>query len=257
MLFSMSVSSCTDPHPFTGQLWSAFFGIWKGTIYHGLQLRKDPSFSLHAFFYADWASSPYGRRSSSGFALYLGSNLIYWSSKKQCTVARSSIESKYKSLANATTELIWIQSLLNELGVYTHYRPILLCDNLSAIYLTENPIFHARTKHTEIDYYFVCERVSRSYLVVRFIRTNDQTVNILPNGLSTLRFHILQSKLNVRDLPLCLRGSNGWYHAILESIKEILCKHIWYTVSSSINTYTPPPVWCCRNSPNLLYLQLF
>lgn len=181
----------------------------KGTISCGLHIRKDHHFILHGFSDADWAGNPDDRRSVSGFALFLGSNLLSWSSKKQRTVARSSTESKYKSLANATAELIWIQSLLSELGVPHRCPPILWCDNLSAIYLTENPIFHARTKHIEIDYHFVRERVSRNQLLVRFIGTEDQIADILTKGMSSSRFQWLRSKLNVRNLPLNLRGSNG------------------------------------------------
>jgi hypothetical protein len=73
-------------------------------------------------------------------------------------MVRSSTEAEYKALANATTEIIWIQAMLCELWVPQSQAVCLWCDNLGAAYLIANPIFHARTKHVEIDYHFVRER---------------------------------------------------------------------------------------------------
>ena len=72
---------------------------------------------VSAFSDADWAGNFDDRRSTSGFAVFLGSNLVSWSARKQATVARSSTEAEYKALANATAEVIWIQTLLAELRI--------------------------------------------------------------------------------------------------------------------------------------------
>jgi hypothetical protein len=75
-------------------------------------------------------------------------------------VSRFSTEAEYKSLANATTEVMWIQTLLDELGASQSNVAVLWCDNIGAMYLSANPVFHARTKHIEVDYHFVRERVA-------------------------------------------------------------------------------------------------
>ena len=87
----------------------------KGTITHGIYFSRRSPISLTAFNDADWAGDSLDRCSTSGFLIYLSKNLISWSSKKQVTVSKSCTEAEYKAIANATFELIWVNSLLREL----------------------------------------------------------------------------------------------------------------------------------------------
>jgi hypothetical protein len=143
----------------------------------GLRICKSPSTFVSAFSDADWAGCSDDRRSTGGFAVYLGSNLMSWSARKEATVSRSSTEAEYKSLANATTEVVWVQTLLKELGMKGPKFARLLCDNLGVTYLSANPVFHARTKHIEVNFHFVRERVAQGLLQIRFISTRDQVAD--------------------------------------------------------------------------------
>jgi histone deacetylase 1/2 len=169
----------------------------KHTSSLGLVIQKSPSLLLSGFADADWAGCPDDRRSTGGHAVFLVGNLVAWNSRKQPTVSRSSTEAEYKSVANATAEIMWIQGLLQELGIFLSRAPCLWCDNLGATYLSVNPVFHARTKHIEVDYHFVRERVAQKALDIRFISTNDQLADILTKPLSTQLFVRFRHNLNM------------------------------------------------------------
>lgn len=146
----------------------------KGTLNHGLHLTSG-SLSLTAFTDADWAGDPMDRRSTSGFVVFLGSNPISWCAKKQPTVARSSTEAEYRAMTQTATDLVWIQHLLSELKVPITSPPVLWCDNKSAMALASNPVFHARTKHIEIDYHFIREQAQK--LVLYFISSQARSAS--------------------------------------------------------------------------------
>jgi hypothetical protein len=166
----------------------------------GLKLSKCKSLLVSGFSDADWAGSPDDRRSTGGFAIVLGSNLVSWSARKQATISRSSTEAEYKVVANSTAEIMWIQILLKEIGIQTPKAGKLWCDNLGAKYLSSNPVFHARTEHIEVDYHFVRERVMRNLLQIDFVPTGDQIADGFTKPITVRQLENFKYNLNLRQV---------------------------------------------------------
>ncbi|RVW13866.1 Retrovirus-related Pol polyprotein from transposon RE1 [Vitis vinifera] len=131
----------------------------KGTIDLGLWYTKGEQ-TLQAFCDSDWAGNPDDRRSTTGYGVFFGSCLISWTAKKQSVVARSSTEAEYRALTITTAELYWIRMLLKKLHISLPTAPTIWCDNSGALALASNPVFHARTKHIEVDFHFIREKVA-------------------------------------------------------------------------------------------------
>ena len=166
----------------------------------GLNIHKSASTLVHGYSDADWAGSIDDRKSTGGFAIFVGSNLVSWSARKQSTVSRSSTEAEYKAVANTTAELMRVQTLLRELGIESPKAVKIWCDNLGAKYLSANPVFHARTKHIEVDYHFVRERVSHKLLKIDFVPSGDQVANGFTKSLSVRLLENFKHNLNLTRL---------------------------------------------------------
>ena len=111
----------------------------RGTLHLGLLLRPSPATDLVVYTDADWAGCPDTRKSTSGYAVFLGDNLVSWSSKRQNTASRSSAEAKYRAVANGVVESSWLRQLLLELHAPLRRATLVYCDNISAVYMSSNP----------------------------------------------------------------------------------------------------------------------
>ncbi|CAN6711477.1 unnamed protein product [Malus baccata var. baccata] len=134
---------------------------------------------------------------------------LFWSAKKQPTIARSSTEAEYRSLANTAAKLTWICKLLVDIAYKSPSLPQLWCDNISALSLAKNPLLHARTKHVKLDYHYIREKVLAREVSVHYICTQQQVADICTKALAKDRFHYLRSKLSLRTPQLSLRGATN------------------------------------------------
>ena len=178
-----------------------------GSLRKGILLRKQSPLQLHAFVDVDWAGDKDNFRSTTGYIVYLGSNPIAWSSKRQKTLAHSSTEDEFRGVASTTTELDWLISLMSELGYASTITPTIFCDNLSATHYFANPVFHSRMKHLAIDFHYIREKVQKGTLCVTHISGDDQLVDALTKPLLRPRFHHLLSKIGLIHRPSILRGN--------------------------------------------------
>ncbi|GJT21183.1 ribonuclease H-like domain-containing protein [Tanacetum coccineum] len=171
----------------------------RGTLDYGLQLFSSSTTDLVAYSDADWAGCPTTRRSTSGYCVFLGNNLLSWSSKCQPTLSRSSAEAEYRGVANAVAETCWLRNLLRELHTPLSFATLVYCDNVSAVFLSSNPVQHQRTKHIEIDIHFVRDLVAAGQVRVLHVPSRYQFADIFTKGLLSSLFEEFRSSLSVRS----------------------------------------------------------
>ncbi|GKA76035.1 ribonuclease H-like domain-containing protein [Tanacetum coccineum] len=186
-----------------GEIWY----VTAGTLELGLQLYASATTSLVGYTDADWAGCPSTRRSTSGYCVFLGDNLLSWSAKRQHTISRSSAEAEYRGVANVVAETAWIRNLLRELHSPLLTATLVYCDNVSAVYMSANPVQHQRTKHIEIDIHFVRDMVKAGHVRVLHVPSRFQYADIFTKGLPSALFEDFRSSLSVRPPPAPTAGA--------------------------------------------------
>jgi len=136
-----------------------------------------------------------------------GSGVVSWSNKKQPTVALSSTEAEYIGAVIVACEVVWLQKLLLDLGQSVDVPVVIYCDNISSTLLANNLIYHAKTKHIEVHYHFIREKVLAKEIDLIHVSTEDQIVDIFTKPLGTNKLKKFRQMLGVLEVDLSLRGS--------------------------------------------------
>jgi hypothetical protein len=130
-----------------------------GTLDCGLNYDGDHDFTLSGYTNSDWAGSVSDRKSTSGCFFSLGSTMISWQSRKQSSIALSTVEAEYIDVCSASCEAIWLRKLLTGLFDLEMEATTILCDKQSCIKMIENRVFHDKSKHIEIRYHYIRDMV--------------------------------------------------------------------------------------------------
>ncbi|GJR51791.1 ribonuclease H-like domain-containing protein [Tanacetum coccineum] len=187
----------------------------RGTTDLGSQLFWSSTSQLIAYSDAVWAGCPARRRSTSGYCVFLGDNLLTWSSKRKDTLSRSSVKAEYCGVVNAVAETSWIRNLFRELHTPLFTATLVYCDNVSAVYMSANPVQHQRTKHIEIDIHFVRDKVAAGHVRVLHVPLRFQYADIFTKGLTYPLFADFRSSLSVCKSPaLTARAYYSTYYIV-------------------------------------------
>eukprot|EP00253_Pinus_taeda_P027575 PITA_27575 len=146
---------------------------------------------------SDWVGCASDKKSTSGCCFALGSTIVSWISQKQQLVALSSAEADYMATSLASCEAIWLRKMLFGLFGQALRPSVIYCDNQSCIKLTENSVFHDRSKQFEIKYHFVRDYVQKGAVKLEYISTNEQVANIFTKALLGGKHVYFRDKMGV------------------------------------------------------------
>lgn len=172
----------------------------KGTLHYGLiygknDLKKNTQFL--AYSDEDFAGDYVSRKSTSGYVIKLGNDLIALSSRRQQLVALSTTESEFIAACSTVQELVWLDRLLCDLINYKLETPILYVDNQSTIKIIKKTQFHCCTKHIDVKYNFVREKYHDNFYNIKYVCSKNQQADILTKGLPKTCFERLRRDIGV------------------------------------------------------------
>ncbi|KAM2761386.1 hypothetical protein COP1_025857 [Malus domestica] len=160
-----------------------------GTVDVGLLFQQDKVTGQCVVGYvdSDYAGDLDKRRSTTGFVFTIAGGPVSWRSILQSTVALLTTEAEYMAVTEAIKEAIWLQGLLDDLGVQQDHVDV-HCDNQSVIHLAKNQVHHARTKHIDVRFHFVREVINEGDILLQKIGTADNPADMLTKPVSLHKF---------------------------------------------------------------------
>ena len=156
--------------------------------------------NLEGYVDSNWAGSSVDRKSTSGCCFSLGSGVISWFSRKQSCVALSTAEEEYVPTCSASCEVVWLWKLLSNIFDLRLDATCIHCDNQSCVKLSENPVFHDRSKHIEIKYHYIRDMVQRGAVKLLYVATKEQIADVLMKPLARLKFEYFRERLGVLQI---------------------------------------------------------
>lgn len=182
------------------QHWIAFKRVLrylKGTSQLGLTLGGD-AVELRVYSDSDYAGCPDSRRSCSGYAAFVAGGCVSWRSHKQNSVSTSSTEAEYRAAYEGAQEAVWIRRLLANLGYPQSSSTNLLCDNQSSMALQRNPLYKSCSKHFEVKYHWIRERVEDGTITPVYVPTADMAADICTKSLHRPQHQYLSTLLHLQ-----------------------------------------------------------
>ncbi|KAK6145378.1 hypothetical protein DH2020_022198 [Rehmannia glutinosa] len=172
----------------------------KGCQEAGLWYPKEGGFKLIGYSNSDYAGCGVDRKSTSGTCQILGNILVSWFSKKQNSISTSTAEAKYIAAGSCCAQVLWMRQQLRDYEVEEKEIPIIMCDNTSAIAITQNPVLHSRTKHIDVRYHFIRDHVEKKDITLEYISTDKQLADIFTKPLCGSRFEELKHELGLIEM---------------------------------------------------------
>jgi len=169
----------------------------KGTTELGIFYKKGEDIKLVAYTDSDYAGDIDDRKSTSGFVFSLGTGAVSWSSKKQPIVTLSTTESEYIAATSCACQCIWIMRILETIGFKEQKLILILCDSNSAIKLSENPVFHGKSKHIDVRFHFLRDLVREGKIKLSHCSTQNQIADIMTKPLKLEQFVKIRSMLGM------------------------------------------------------------
>lgn len=156
----------------------------KGTVDYKLTYSIDVNGKLTGYSDADWAYDPENRKSVTRTVYVMNGGPISWTSKRQPTIALSTVETEYIALASTCQKELWLRNLIHEINPFNAAEPIkIYSDNSGATNLSKRECVSQRSKHIDTRYHFLKENVENKAVEIEYVCTGEMTADLLTKAL--------------------------------------------------------------------------
>jgi hypothetical protein len=162
---------------------------------------------LSGYCDADYAGDTNDRRSTTGYMFKVGSGAVSWNSKRQQTTATSTVEAEYMATSHGTKEAIWLRQLMADVRCTQEEATTIMCDNQGSMSLAKNPTHHSRTKHIDVQYHFIREKLEMKVIELKYCPTEHMVADVLTKALARDRHQRLVEAFGLKGFGYSQSGS--------------------------------------------------